>query len=185
MALIRTTALVALLAVGLALAQEQTTAGNTTSDSNDAAVRCANSTDNAECLRRAEVCRAMFQRTHTYDRMVQSIRECAEQLNITLPTPAPVPANSDSDPDRRYYNQLKLWFRPRPQVKQQIFNCAHQSMFNADGTPRREYLKTRVVVWIGEEETELAGLLRSNIDSCPAPSRRQYLSCVFEACYTP
>ncbi|ROT73474.1 hypothetical protein C7M84_008139 [Penaeus vannamei] len=169
--------------VGVALAQEQTTAASTTSGSNDAAVRCANSTDNTECLRRAEVCRAMFNRTHTYDRMVQSIRDCAEQLNITLPTPAPLPANNSSDPDRRYYNQLKLWFRARPQVKQQIFSCAHQ--IQQRRTPRREYLKTRVVVWVGEEETILAGLLRSNIDSCSAPSRQAYLSCVFEACYTP
>ncbi|XP_042874690.1 uncharacterized protein LOC122254899 [Penaeus japonicus] len=185
MVLIRTTAFVALLVVGLALADEQSTDGNTSSNSSDAAVRCANSSDNAECLRRAEVCAAMYRRTHTHQRMVQSVRDCAQQLNITLPTPSPLPANNHSDPDRRYYNQLMLWFRSRPQVKEQIFNCAHQSMFNADGTPRREYLKTRVVVWVGEAETELIRLMRSNIDTCAAPSRGQYLTCVFEACYTP
>ncbi|XP_063602562.1 uncharacterized protein LOC134778627 [Penaeus indicus] len=147
----------------------------------DPAAMCTNSTDSGECLRRVEVCRNMHRESNRRERMVQTIINCAQQLDIkTLPS-----FDSPQDPSESSYTRFRAWMRAHPEEKRRLFACAHQGLFTPDGNPNRTALVDRVLAVLGDEERELRTAIVNSIKTCPANTRREYFRCVFMACVTP
>ncbi|ROT73476.1 hypothetical protein C7M84_008141 [Penaeus vannamei] len=73
--------------------------------------------------------RNMHRESNRRERMVQTIINCAQQLDIkTLPS-----FDSSQDPSESSYMRFRVWMRAHPEDKRRLFACAHQGLFTPDG----------------------------------------------------
>merc|ERR1712121_79385 len=139
---------------------------------------CANSSDATECRRRVEVCRNMHRGRQHRERMREIFVNCAAQLNITnLP---------DFSDETNHQQAFRTWMRENPEDKRRLFNCAHQGLYNEDGTMNRPAMLEKVRTLLeGQDEPALLQELTNKINNCPESTRREFFTCVFMGCATP
>lgn len=125
------------------------------------------------------MCRNMHRgRTHR-SRMLEILTTCAHQLNITT-----LPEITEEDDQHQAYRN---WMRENPEDKRRLFSCAHQGLYNEDGTINREAMLEKVRTLLdGQDEAELELELSTRVTECPeTENRRDFFRCVFMGCATP
>jgi len=139
---------------------------------------CANSSDVTECRRRVEVCRNMHRNSNQRSRMHEILTTCATQLNITLPS-----GSNETNAHQAFRN----WMRNNPEDKRRLFNCAHEGLYNEDGTMNRAAMVEKVRTLLQDQnEDALLQELTNRVNTCPeGESRREFFHCVFMGCATP
>nr|XP_045611508.1 uncharacterized protein LOC123766441 [Procambarus clarkii] len=142
----------------------------------NAQVMCANSTNQPECHRRVEVCRAVHRRSWQRGKTQEDLTSCARQLKIRLP--------EDTENNHQHFRN---WARENQELKRQLFACIHQGMFHSDGSINRPAVVEKMMAMMsGEDEPQLLQELLDRVNTCPeSSSRRDFYRCVFLGCATP
>ncbi|XP_042229293.1 uncharacterized protein LOC121871190 [Homarus americanus] len=135
--------------------------------------KCANSTDQAECLRRVKVCHSVLGR-------LEHLKDCANQLNIELP---PETAGKSQQELRQEFFD---WARSNPGLSRPMFACVRQRLNSGGLVNITAVLEKVTIALVEQNEPELLEKLVDRINFCPPESSfRAFYKCAWQGCTTP